>query len=171
MRTRPASGGAPGGRPLSLPRRARSPSSTSATSSTCCAAARLRGRAGLDRGGVVHDLALAARFADRLVLLDRGQVLAAGTAEEGDDPRARPRRLRGRAVIVPAADRRRLVRLRLIERRTALRYTPGGPTTRPRASSPSRRRTPHVPNIKTLHLRAPATDDESAPRRSSSCAS
>jgi iron complex transport system ATP-binding protein len=32
--------------------------------------------------GVVHDLNLAARFADQIVLLDRGRVVAAGTAAE-----------------------------------------------------------------------------------------
>jgi iron complex transport system ATP-binding protein len=32
--------------------------------------------------GVVHDLNLAARFADQIVLLDRGRVVADGTAAE-----------------------------------------------------------------------------------------
>jgi iron complex transport system ATP-binding protein len=32
--------------------------------------------------GVVHDLNLAARFADQIVLLDRGQVVAVGSATD-----------------------------------------------------------------------------------------
>jgi iron complex transport system ATP-binding protein len=56
---------------------------------------------------VLHDLALAARFADSLVLLDRGAVLAAGTVEEVMTP-AHVRTAFGvEPVILPAADGRR----------------------------------------------------------------
>jgi iron complex transport system ATP-binding protein len=57
--------------------------------------------------GVVHDLALAARFADDLLLLDGGRVLAAGPPEEVMTP-AHVRAVFGvEPVVVPTADGRR----------------------------------------------------------------
>ena len=46
------------------------------------AALRDQARAGAAVAVVLHDLALAARYCDRLVLLDRGRVVAAGLPRE-----------------------------------------------------------------------------------------
>ena len=48
----------------------------------------LRQQAASGRGviAVLHDLGLAARFCDRLLLLDRGRVAASGSADEVLDP-------------------------------------------------------------------------------------